>query len=118
MAYSQFQPTSVLTLLNNTLTQEQKDAQGLSFQNEQVRSLTYGPNPNELSAEIPFNQGTGIYDVFLLQQISADILLMYGSFYSQMYRKTGDLNRSRNIPRAVKDRLLKENFPVHKIRNR
>lgn len=118
MAYSQFQPTSVLTVLNNTLAQEQKDSAGLSFQSEQNIALTYGPNPNELTAEIPFNQDTAIYDVFLLQQISPDILLMYGSFYSQMYIKTQTFNRSRNIPRAVKDRLLKEHFPVHKIRNR
>ena len=118
MSFSKFQPTSVLSALSSVLTQEKKDSPGLSFQSEMSPTLTYGPSPNELFAEIPFNEGTAIYDVYLLQQISSDIILMYGSFYSQMYRKSRSRNRAKHTPRAVKDRLLREYFPVHKVRNR
>ncbi len=118
MAFSKFQPTSILTAIASATEQEKKDAPGLSFQNELTPTLTYGPNANELFGEIPFNEGTAIYDVYLLQQISSDIILMYGSFYAQMYRKTRTVSRARHTPRSVKDQLLREYFPVHKVRNR
>ena len=118
MATPKIQPTSIFNVLTDLLSKEKVDALGLTHQGESNKTLTYGPNPNELGLQVPFNQGTAMYDSYLLQEISSDIILMYGSFYSQLYRKTQTRNRSLSVPRSVKDMLLKENFPVHKVRIR
>jgi hypothetical protein len=118
MASPKIQPTSILSLIKGQMKTEAANASGTTLTENLSPTLTYGPNINEVQSEIPFNQGTAIYDVYLLQQLSSDIILIYGSLYSQLYRRTRSANRSRHTPRSVKDQLFKENFPVHRIRNR
>lgn len=73
--------------------------------------LTDGPEVNNLSSA--FAAGKGVWNLFYLDRPSPDLLLTFQSMMGMVYRKVDEANKTPNIPRSVKDLLLKDKFPVH-----
>ena len=73
--------------------------------------LTYGPENNNLGAEIRFTGG--VWDVFMCDKYSIDIILLMLSRYAQTYLRGGKANTMLPVSRKQKDLLLKEAYPTH-----
>jgi hypothetical protein len=80
--------------------------------------LTYGPTDNEVGIGVPINKGDGVWDITGCLQLSSDILLIYLSKYAQLYKQCRMGNRSRELPRSVKDKLIIDSYPVQHVRGR
>lgn len=72
--------------------------------------LTLGPEDNTLSGD--YRAGDGVWNIHFCADITADILLIYQAKLAQMYRAVRSPNLSAPIPRAIKDLLIKERFPL------
>ncbi len=112
-------PDVIKKTLKQKLVEERDVADGLTtiFGMDNNR-LTYGPSDNEVTASLPINKGAGVWDIHGCIQLSSDIVLMYLSKYAQMYKRCTVGNRSRELPRSIKDKLILDNYPVQHIRGR
>lgn len=78
-------------------------------------ALTFGPTENNLTSN--YSAGKGSWDLVFIDKINCDILLIYQSKLSQLYRKTKTAVVTPPLPRAIKDKLIRDYFPVHTINN-
>ena len=73
--------------------------------------LTYGPYNNNFGGEAIFTGG--VWDVFLCDKYSIDIILLVLSRYAQTYLRGLQANASPPVSRKQKDPLLKETYPTY-----
>ena len=79
------------------------------FKNHPGR-LTHGPEENNLNGS--YNQGAGTWDLYLIDQLSPDLVLIYASKLGAMYRKVRSANLASPTPKSVKDELLRDKYAV------
>ena len=72
--------------------------------------LTHGPEENNLNGN--YNQGKGTWDLYLIDRLSPDLVLVYASRLGAMYRKVRTTNLTSPTPKAVKDVLLRDKYAV------
>jgi len=72
--------------------------------------LTHGPEENNLNGS--YSQGRGTWDLYLIDKLSPDLVLVYSSRLGAMYRKVRRSNLTAPTPRAVKDQLLRDKYAV------
>lgn len=108
--------TPVEELLATIKAQEDEDAQSTETNDYQINEqLTYGPIENSLSGTYAANGGA--WNVHIVNKISIDVALIYQSMLGQMHKKTNSTNLTPPIDRKIKDKLLKDYFPVHTIQD-
>lgn len=78
---------------------------------EGQKPLTFGPFGNNLSSDYAFDKGA--WSINFIDKMSPDIVIIFLSKLSQLYRKTDVPTLSLPIRRNVKDMLVKDNFPHH-----
>tara|TARA_Y100000310_G_scaffold83830_1_gene80471 strand:+ start:945 stop:1289 length:345 start_codon:yes stop_codon:yes gene_type:complete len=73
--------------------------------------LTYGPENNNIGGEAIFTGG--VWDVFLCDKYSIDIILLMLSRNAQTYLRGRKANATPPVSRKQKDQLLREAYPTH-----
>ena len=104
----------VTTLLENIKEDEaEKLATARAAFSDINEQLTFGPVENNLSGT--YSAGKGVWDLHFLDRISPDLLIVMQSRLGQLYRKTDQNNQTPNIPRRIKDLIVKDFFPVQVV---
>lgn len=104
----------VSTLLSEIKEQEAQRLEAARSEYSDINEqLTFGPVENNLSGS--YSAGKGAWDLHFLDKVSPDLLVVMQSRMAQLYVKTDQPNQSPNIPRRVKDLIIRDFFPVQVV---